>query len=391
MGKAAIVKELARRVQAGDSLAMDYASRMQRAREQGFDTDTVYYHGTNADFDAFDLGKANTNTENELASLGAWVTDDPRVAAQFAYDEAGNVREGANIKPVFLRKGQEKIYAADGIDTAKAEDELAKKQDQIRVKKIILKDQLEANRLDPIKSQQIQNQINALDFESDKLFKQSDRLKLKDPLQQVMNERDEFAIYSGYKKGEGNWSDRKLNLNPKEASGELRNKYQEQGIDTINLIDTKYDRVGDSSNQLIALDPSNIRSVNAAFDPAKKDSSNLLASIGAGTVVGAGALGASDTRANTIRSAENAFGKIAPDALNPALFGGLESARTDPRGKIAAYIRDAMREGQERSEGNPVLELAYPFGSGMQQFFDNLAYGRKNRPMDYVNATLEVL
>jgi len=352
MGKAAIVKELARRVQAGDSLAMDYASRMQRAKEQGFDTDTVYYHGTNKDFDAFDLGKANTNTENELASLGAWVTDDPRVAAQFAYDEAGNVREGANIKPVFLRKGQEKIYSADGIDTAKAEDELAKKQDQIRVKKIILKDQLEANRLDPIKSQQIQNQINALDFESDKLFKQSDRLKLKDPLQQVMNERDEFAIYSGYKKGEGNWSDRKLNLNPKEASGELRNKYQEQGIDTINLIDTKYDRVGDSSNQLIALDPSNIRSTNAAFDPAKKDSSNLLADMGAGLA---------------------ATGGIASMLPSDRATGTVTASRYPVLGDIATALRKVE------------TPIGYPFG-GLADYLNKVEFNEERGFFDRLGA-----
>jgi hypothetical protein len=33
---------------------MDQASRMQRAREMGFDTDTVYYHGTRRQFDEFE-------------------------------------------------------------------------------------------------------------------------------------------------------------------------------------------------------------------------------------------------------------------------------------------------------------------------------------------------
>jgi len=39
--------------------------------------------------------------------------------------------------------------------------------------------------------------------------------------------------------------------------------------------------MGDKTPSTVVFDPSNIRSVNAAFDPAKKDSANLLASLGA--------------------------------------------------------------------------------------------------------------
>jgi hypothetical protein len=42
-------------------------------------------------------------------------------------------------------------------------------------------------------------------------------------------------------------------------------------------------------NETIIFDPSNIRSVNAAFDPAKRGSANLLAG-GAATAVGVGAM-----------------------------------------------------------------------------------------------------
>ena len=44
-----------------------------------------------------------------------------------------------------------------------------------------------------------------------------------------------------------------------------------------------------AGDQTIVFDPSNIRSVNAAFDPAKKDSPNLMAGFG-GTFLGGGAL-----------------------------------------------------------------------------------------------------
>ena len=45
-----------------------------------------------------------------------------------------------------------------------------------------------------------------------------------------------------------------------------------------------------SPNSLIVLDPENIRSVNAAFDPDKSESSNLLYSLPASGMLGYGAL-----------------------------------------------------------------------------------------------------
>jgi hypothetical protein len=42
-------------------LDMSDAARMQRARDMGFDTDQVYYHGTSADFDEFDPSRGGAN------------------------------------------------------------------------------------------------------------------------------------------------------------------------------------------------------------------------------------------------------------------------------------------------------------------------------------------
>lgn len=56
-------------------------------------------------------------------------------------------------------------------------------------------------------------------------------------------------------------------------------------------------------------DPSHIRSVNAAFDPAKKDSANLLASMGGAAVLGGAALAPEDAEAGV-------FGKIIKAGVN---------------------------------------------------------------------------
>jgi len=68
------------------------------------------------------------------------------------------------------------------------------------------------------------------------------------------------------------------------------NKAKNSGYDSITIPNVN-EGVGEWVEQgttVVVLDPSNIRSVNAAFDPAKKDSANLLAEIaGAGVLTGA--------------------------------------------------------------------------------------------------------
>lgn len=77
-------------------LAMDQASRMQRAREMGFDTDKTWYHGTASDFDAF------TPSEKGLSGPGVYLTDDPGRATKYAF-AATEDGSGSRILPVHVR------------------------------------------------------------------------------------------------------------------------------------------------------------------------------------------------------------------------------------------------------------------------------------------------
>lgn len=90
--RAGYPEETARKIAAGE-LAMDEASRMARARDQGFDSGQVRYHATDSAFDAFDdayLGRetaANVTDfsegsfANNLAMLGHWTSDRPLAEA----------------------------------------------------------------------------------------------------------------------------------------------------------------------------------------------------------------------------------------------------------------------------------------------------------------------
>jgi len=67
-----------------DDLPMDEASRMARAKEMGFDTDTVYYHGTTDDFDEFSLDHFGKRGDPGLRGKGVYLTDSGSLSSGYA-------------------------------------------------------------------------------------------------------------------------------------------------------------------------------------------------------------------------------------------------------------------------------------------------------------------
>ncbi len=84
-------------------LDMSHEARMERARAMGFDTETVYYHGTGDNIESFresKLGKAGTG--------GVYLTDSAEKASSYAklsskFGERVGRGTNANIVPVYLR------------------------------------------------------------------------------------------------------------------------------------------------------------------------------------------------------------------------------------------------------------------------------------------------
>ncbi len=74
-----------------DALDMSKAARMKRAAEQGFDTSRVMYHGTGADFPAFDPLKVGRGTDKGWFGKGYYFSPDQKVANQYAAGESPNV------------------------------------------------------------------------------------------------------------------------------------------------------------------------------------------------------------------------------------------------------------------------------------------------------------
>jgi len=84
-------------------LDMSQAGRMGRAKEMGYDTETVLYHGTTEDFDAF------IASENGAYGPGIYFGTTPKIASSYASPNSyrqGEMPDNAKVIPVYLKKGQ---------------------------------------------------------------------------------------------------------------------------------------------------------------------------------------------------------------------------------------------------------------------------------------------
>jgi len=89
---------------AGSDLDMSQAARMQRARDMGFDTETILYHGTPEGLDAFDLNKAGNNTGSMASDVKAvFMSPDPVEANNYAFGYLGDPIDGGRVMPLYVR------------------------------------------------------------------------------------------------------------------------------------------------------------------------------------------------------------------------------------------------------------------------------------------------
>jgi hypothetical protein len=272
-------------IDAVSDLAMDYSSRMARAKDQGFDIDTPVYHGTALDFDAFDPDRA----------IGSqfWSTTD-RAAI-----ESGDV--GAQGKGV-VKEMYQRINNPAGWD-----------------------------------------------------------------------EYDKFGI--------------------DELIG--------QGYDGLKLPDT------DGQSTMVAFNPNQYRSVNAAFDPAKKDSSNLLASVAGTGLLGGSMLASEDadagilSRIKAFHGSPHDFDKFSTENIGTgegaqAYGHGLYFAERE--GTAKSY-RDALSKRGKTNQQDKVFadgtevfgveqEMGRDIADGYMSFDDYEKYliNEPNAPQEYKDA-----
>lgn len=221
---------------AGD---MSTAARMRRAAKQGFDKDV--FHGTAKDILRFDAAARGTNTKARSAKNAFWFTDDADTAASYA-------KMAAEDSPV--QQLLDASMAAERRGDWDAAHDLM----------------VQAEQLEPTLINAGGQNVMPLKLRGNFMQVDADGATLMD--------LDESQIY------------------------EWTRQARKEGFDGLQV-----DNLSDNADwgnyrpatHYAVFKPENIRSVNAAFDPAKADSSDILASIGnlaPYAVAGAGAYSA---------------------------------------------------------------------------------------------------
>jgi SepF-like predicted cell division protein (DUF552 family) len=231
-------------------LDMSQAGRMGRAKEMGFDTETVLYHGTDAEFDEFSL----TGKRFPALGIGHYFSPNPNKASGY----------GSQILPVYLKTNKlldwSKLSPDQRLEIANALAEKAPKEVLAGFGNI------------------------------------KEEILPSDPKQAR-------ARFEEIKKATAdNYHDRAKPVMDQNDAGQVVVRYTQPGLesakptDLLNLAQM-YDReiakrlgydAAKYGDEIVVFDPKNIRSVNAAFDPEKSGSSTLLAAAPFAAVGGAG-------------------------------------------------------------------------------------------------------
>jgi len=106
-------------------LPMDTASRMDRAKGIGMDTETPLYHGTANDFPSFDANRIGAR-ETGWYGDGVYSTAMPDLANEYTKSARFDVGGESNVMPVHVRRGQEYVWGSNPIATSRAESKAFK-------------------------------------------------------------------------------------------------------------------------------------------------------------------------------------------------------------------------------------------------------------------------
>lgn len=285
---------------AGGGLPMDEASRMQRAREMGFTVDA--YHGTPRDFDSFKkqpgahfgfhFGATPDAPNDRLRNLKGLEEGGALRGADIApvYDEASKLAARQRIVPVqqAIERRKAEINAAV---RSRAPDNNADLVEALNRGDMDAVDRLlEASRPAPTVEEaeelaQLDAQWMALDDEFKNFFAHVR------PGENIIPAK--LRVQNPVRMNDTNWGDPSrvaadnpsLNL-PTTSMESIRRELERRGHDGI-VYANQVEGVGKDS--YVVFDPNQVRSRFAAFDPAKRNSSDLLASMAPAAAAGGAA------------------------------------------------------------------------------------------------------
>jgi len=209
------------------AVAKEPAERIARAIQQGFDTDTVYYHGTSADIMEFE----------SPSDSGVFLSSNPSLANTYT-NRSGKLQDGQYAEgvlyPVYMNKNEFVTVTPTNV------------------------------------SKGLEKGVYWSDIYPDSLI-----VELPDG--RSMSGLEYFGIAEDYKGTFNTNILAKLAKQNRAAKGVIFKDMVDIGPAYLDLPKDMRSNARQPSEVVVALDPSTIRSVNADFDPKKKNSRNILA------------------------------------------------------------------------------------------------------------------
>ena len=310
-------RETAEKIVMGD-LPMDTASRMARAREQGFDVDTRYYHGTpyaqgvaEEGFSPRFLGKGH-----DEYGPGFYFSDDPRLASGYARETRAK-GDGREVSPgmieAFLRSNPLQIIS-EGVDpdvvtgiplklTQQSAEEMIEKAPGVR---------------------DVDGPLsNFFEPSSPEGYTQSDISKV---AREYAGDDADYLLNDLYRGDSQSFLDALTDVT---------------GVDSVDVFFPEFPL----SSVKTVFRPDQIRSPYAAFDPDQIDSPNLMAGLGP-AAIGAGLLGAA----------------MAPEEAEAAGFGTLARAIGRPTQRLFQGSPSKFARPSMQSVGTGTGNQAFGYG-----------------------------
>mgnify|MGYP007100045515 CR=1 FL=1 len=318
---------------AKEALDMSKEARMARAEKQGFDTATTYYHGTRGDISQFAKEAMGETTGAQSARKGFFFASEPETAAQYAEISSSRpaLRGATGAEDKYYAEGtaalefkrymaeqdlkhlkdsnrhmekylaempKNRQYWLDSIEKAKGPPEIGVRSDGSTYEKYRTPEEAGLANL---------AKMEARAAEYKKALSKTGQKKLNAEIADQQAKLDEITNYIQDSQGGQNVVPVHLKLkNPlvhdfkgehyREVSyNELMEKAKKDGHDGVIFKNTydpghKWGNPEDERPQDIVavFKPEQIRSVNAAFDPKKKKSGNILAGGAVAALVAAG-------------------------------------------------------------------------------------------------------
>jgi hypothetical protein len=422
----------ARRIASGE-LSMDAANKMARMQEQGF---TIpQYHGTyssdvfEVDPNLVDLGLHSGTPEQATQRLRDTADPFSKTYGDFGY------REEANIMPLVIRAQRplEMRDVGDWMNSSQVLEglignpRLARRRQELESlyeEAGTLQEQFEGgeeffrdspeNReiLDEIKnilneegydSIRYENQVeNAYGAQSAlRATAEQQRRELSDQISLIENAamerapqppdpddplvKEKMRVFLDASRRPSDY------MTPEEASRleELKDRYRAIGSDPANYNDTF---------SYISLNPANVRSQFAAFDPEQTGSSNILAGLGGAGVVGAGLMAPEEAVASPLDRPEDAERRANARAVAVA-SDTLERLRRErgpsvsPLDDTGVYRFGAYLTENRPSEMDPVQRALQSLGQfqGIGEYLRTVGEGQRTTTMQDINAALDIV